>query len=571
MSLTKVSYSMIQGAVINVLDFGATGNGSTDDTAAIQDALNSIATSGTVFFPAGTYIATSLSLPKSCSLVGAKYSSATLKLKNSATANTDFITTNYQNNIEISGIFFDGNGANQSYTADNGQNGILVRNSQNVIITECRFKDWGKDGVLLYSDDPATDPVANVTIANNIFENPRRAGVTCISGNDIIVSNNQFYGINAHGVVVTNAGITWEPNVAADALNNFIINGNTFVNMRAGCRLTDISVAGPAINNIIVSNNIFKDISEESAVVAYRLLNAGITVTSNRFKSCGNVSASANFYRNAGGVYFSDTNYAVIADNSFDGCTSNGYGTVYADGENDFCVIKNNTFRQDGKSAIQINRNSAAVRGAGTFKQVAGNIMVDGGIDAVNTYSAIYLASTGGAGGGILDIVSGNSIRTSTTSGYGTAITINQDDGSSQVFGNQISGNGVAYSFGVVPGQCEYEAPSTACTDALTNVIVWRATKVQNTVTLVIPNIVGTPSDVASIIFGALLPTSFRPTVQQEFVQVQVLINNISLATAGMLQVGTNGTIVIYRDAAYTTWGTAANSGVIATSVSWIV
>lgn len=40
MPLTKASYSLINGAPINVRDFGALGNGSNDDTAAIQAAIN---------------------------------------------------------------------------------------------------------------------------------------------------------------------------------------------------------------------------------------------------------------------------------------------------------------------------------------------------------------------------------------------------------------------------------------------------------------------------------------------------------------------------------------------------
>jgi Pectate lyase superfamily protein len=40
MSLTKVTYSMIDGAYINVKDFGAVGNGTTDDSAAVQAAFD---------------------------------------------------------------------------------------------------------------------------------------------------------------------------------------------------------------------------------------------------------------------------------------------------------------------------------------------------------------------------------------------------------------------------------------------------------------------------------------------------------------------------------------------------
>lgn len=557
--------------IVSAKDFGATGDGVTDDTAAIQLALNAISSGGEVWLPAGTYSASVLSMAYSTRFSGAGMGATTVKLKNAATANTTLLTTNYKDNIEITGIFFDGNGANQAYTADNGQNGILVRNSSNVSITACRFKEWGKDSIELYSDDVAADPVQNVLISGNIFESPRRAGVTVISGTRVSITNNVFRAENAY-TPVTNVGVTWEPDAVTDTLADLIISGNMFSNMLAGCRLTDVSVVGPSINNVIVSDNTFTSITGESAVVAYKLGNAGITVSGNRFKGCGNTGASANNYRNAGGVYFTDTNYAIITDNWFDQCVCNGYGTVYADGTNDRCQIKNNTFLNDGQNGIHINRNSATTRGDGTFKQITGNVLLNGGQGIANTYYGILVTSTGGAGGGIRDVVTGNTINTSTTSGYGTAIAVNADDGTSIVFGNQISGNGVSYTFSVTPGECEYTAPSTACTGALTNAVVWKAVKIGRVVTLTIPNVLGTTTNVATIQMGAVLPAPFRPLVAQYFEGLSVVVNNVAAATPGMIGVNTSGQIIAYRDGtAALGWGTAANTGIIDTSVSWVV
>jgi hypothetical protein len=53
MSLTKATYSMIQGAPVNVQDFGAKGNGITNDSPAIQAAYNYLMTvgGGTMYIP----------------------------------------------------------------------------------------------------------------------------------------------------------------------------------------------------------------------------------------------------------------------------------------------------------------------------------------------------------------------------------------------------------------------------------------------------------------------------------------------------------------------------------------
>ena len=59
MALTKATNRMINGAVINVLDYGATGNGSTDDTTAIQAAMDAASDGQSLYFPKGRYVVSS--------------------------------------------------------------------------------------------------------------------------------------------------------------------------------------------------------------------------------------------------------------------------------------------------------------------------------------------------------------------------------------------------------------------------------------------------------------------------------------------------------------------------------
>ena len=65
MALTRVHNRLIAGAPVNVKDFGAVGDGVTDDTAAIQAALT-FAVGSDILFPKGTYVFTGSVINNTC-------------------------------------------------------------------------------------------------------------------------------------------------------------------------------------------------------------------------------------------------------------------------------------------------------------------------------------------------------------------------------------------------------------------------------------------------------------------------------------------------------------------------
>ena len=133
-------------------DFGATGDGSTDDTAAIQAALNecAIAGGGEVWIPNGTYIVTTLQIKAPGNLWIHLSNGAVIKRKASASA--QYLITNFNatdaptaysgpGQLMISGGTLDGNAAN------NATSGILLglAHASGVVVRDMIFQnvtDW---------------------------------------------------------------------------------------------------------------------------------------------------------------------------------------------------------------------------------------------------------------------------------------------------------------------------------------------------------------------------------------------------------------------------------------------
>ena len=110
MTLTKATYSMIQGAPINVLDYGADPTGASNSSAAFTAAIAAAPNSGVIDIPSGSYLlATEIAINKPLTI---NFNGATL------TSAAEHIFT-----ITSSGVFLNGDYAQITHTGT----GVAIR------------------------------------------------------------------------------------------------------------------------------------------------------------------------------------------------------------------------------------------------------------------------------------------------------------------------------------------------------------------------------------------------------------------------------------------------------------
>ena len=148
MRVTPVSGSAISGLYasdgsmnIVVANYGAVGDGVTDDTTALQDAIDEVSTSGggTIILPAGTFMVTTLNMYTGVELVGQSRNGTIIKqiagtdgpviqtFGFAAMLGSGSVSGNTQYRFKIANLTVDGNKDNQSAGADvDLQNGISI-------------------------------------------------------------------------------------------------------------------------------------------------------------------------------------------------------------------------------------------------------------------------------------------------------------------------------------------------------------------------------------------------------------------------------------------------------------
>lgn len=315
--------------VVNVKYHGAVGDGVTNDTAAIQAAINGSSNGATIYFPAGVYLISSpIILQEDRAYVGAGTAfagangGAVIKQQDGANITgssglTGLLVANAwatnatfcDNPIAIANIAIDGNKANNpSSTAC----GIVLVNF-NSGITSCLIDNVSTHGILLTdtTDDGTvvTNSCAeNWTILNKI-DNPDASGIFQVSANgnsnqDGFCNDNFISGTAGDGIRFARAaGWEFNRNHLYDIQQHGIYLPNSFGTLVQGNYLEDFgneAGSGQFYNGIflsqldgsgsIVSNNSVGCLEPSAAVGGYEYIgavsgssqaNANIIITSN--------------------------------------------------------------------------------------------------------------------------------------------------------------------------------------------------------------------------------------------------------------------------------------------------
>ena len=345
----------------DVVSYGATGDGVTDDTTAIHAARDAAGVGGTVFFPAGTYLVSGLTASVA-SQTWELVSHATVKAKVGATK----ILHVTADGVTVTGGVFDGvNG-----TAHNGaQNGLEV-GGDNVTVRDVTVINSPLYGISAYNCD-------NTTIHHCIVRNSYGAGIWAQNS---AAAPSDMYDVSITDCLVENSdggdfssGIGTYGAVATQRVHRIKICRNTVrlpydqADQNTGC------VGVVHGTDFVVSDNILK--GGYISISCHNAVNGVVSGNTVRgFKYIG-IELPAGAEK------------VTVSGNTVDpdGTTGHESGIQSSDGTiNDLTVTGNviRNFTEDNSMMIRFGTNTTAVNRA----SITGNVLTSGG----DVYKAIF-------------------------------------------------------------------------------------------------------------------------------------------------------------------------------------
>lgn len=333
MALTKAHPRIIEGAAISVKDFGAVGDGVTDDTAAIQAVFDSIPQYSTttqnsgarqtpveISFPEGVYIVSEPIVKEYrnyMNIVGP----GSLKASSTFSGGDYLLSLIACSHCTISGMSFDGNNYSATSALRLSGDGFTgaKRNSTNLLVDDCFFFQFGAEGSTKY--------VLDTLSPNNTPGD--------YSIDDSIVQNCVFLGAYSGGIRLASSEIRLK-----NLKFSFIgIDGNL-----------------PVINLGNGSSGMFQDIIFTSSNTTLIKADNNASIGRVQLSGCYIESTENPFYEQSGGTVRSlsitDGYYAALDDSDADFISFTG-------GCRGQVTMTGNTFQSNGYTKIQLGTSGS--------------------------------------------------------------------------------------------------------------------------------------------------------------------------------------------------------------------
>ncbi len=258
--------------VANVRDFGARGDGVTDDTASIQRAIDRLpGGGGTVFFPPGVYLISQARPNPWCLLlrpdidyvgVGRESKLLLAPRQDQAARMMSTMGSRLTRGITIRGLRFDGNRTHQNPAFEN-QTAVYLAGVEDCEVRESLFHDLLGDAVLVNAG-PHSQASQRVLVADNEMHDLFGAGVNFTGASNSVARANFIHDSIPHQF---NRALKIEHNDP----NAPFVSGNQFIRnfvRRAGAIALSSFGNRSRVTHILIEDNTLDETREPSIQMA---------------------------------------------------------------------------------------------------------------------------------------------------------------------------------------------------------------------------------------------------------------------------------------------------------------